>query len=148
MEHGPTQSTESRAAPLDPESLSIHVRHSPRHWLGPTPSFKFKAPNLTLQTSAQWRGCFKTPSVFETALSSFPGEKPVVQGLILSKGCVSTNLLDLPSEVGGRRGGSGGSHAVLRRSWAAAPLFGTRRIPNTLYSLVLQLKLYTPQVPS
>ena len=105
MEHGPTQSTESRAAPLDPESLSIHVRHSPRHWLGPTPSFKFKAPNLTLQTSAQWRGCFKTPSVFETALSSFPGEKPVVQGLILSKGCVSTNLLDLPSEVGGAAGG-------------------------------------------
>lgn len=59
----PTQSTESRAALLDPESLSVHVRHSPSHRLTPAPSFKFKAPDLTPQASAQWRGLFKTPIV-------------------------------------------------------------------------------------
>ena len=135
---GPTQ---SRAAPLDPGSLSVHVRHSPNHPLTPAPAFKFKPPDLTPQASAQWRGLFKTPSVFRIALSSFPGETPVVQRLILSKGCISTNLQDLP-------GGLWRKPRGVEKKLDCSSSFGTRRIPNTLYSLVLKLKLYTPQVPS
>lgn len=140
--HGPTQSTKSRAAALDPESLSVHVRHSARHRLTPTPSFKFKTPDLTLQTSAQWRGLFKTPSVFGAALSSFPRETPVAQRPILSKGCVSTNLLDLPGE-----GGSGGSLAVLR-SWAAAPLLVPGGHPTPFIVLFCSLNCILPKSPA